>query len=147
MGSSARLFVYYRVVAAAAAEPASYTWTLGTAVKWNAAVTAFSGVDNGTPFDTAASTAVQTGRVASLAVPGVTTVTPGALLVGGVGPNDDAVSVTAPAGWTESVESGGAQVTELAWQARPTAGATGTASWGISPAEQVAGWLRALRPA
>jgi PKD repeat protein len=147
MGSSARMFVYYRVVADASAEPSSYTWRLGDAVTWNAAMTAYSGVDNGTPFDTAASTAVQTRRVTSLSVPGVTTVTPGVLLVGGVGSNTAAINVNAPSGWGESIKPGGAQVTELAYQTRPTAGATGTARWSINPAEQAAGWLRGLRPA
>ena len=147
MGTSARLFVYHRVVADAAAEPASYVWQLATAEKWNAVLTAFGGVDAAATFDSPASTAVlaQAGRTET--VPGVSTVTAGALLVGGVGVNNATLSVTQPAGFTELGEARGAQVTELAAQARPTAGATGPASWGLSASYTAAGWLRALRPA
>ena len=147
MGTSARLFAYHRVVADASAEPSSYTWRLARAVKWNAAMTAYSGVDNGTPFDTAASTAVQTGRTTSLAVPGVTTVTPGALLVGGIGSNTAVMNINSASGWGETVKAGGGQVTSLAYQTRSTVGDTGTARWSINPAEQAAGWIRGLRPA
>jgi PKD repeat protein len=147
MVSSARLFAFYRVVADASAEPSSYAWRLGRAVKWNAVMTSYSGVDSGTPFDTAASTAVQTSRGTSLAVPGVTTVTPGALLVGGIGSNTAGMNLNSASGWGESVKAGGGQVTSLAYQTRPTVGATGTARWSINPAEQAAGWLRGLRPA
>jgi PKD repeat protein len=145
MGSSARLFAYYKV--AGSAEPASYAWGLSTPEKWNAAMTAFSGVDPANPFDTAASTRVTTSNSTTLTVPGVTTVTPGALLVGGVGPNNATVAVTEPTGWTELVEGRGAQVTELAYQVRPTAGATGDATWSLATAYTSAGWMRALRPA
>ena len=147
MGSRARLFGYYRVVADASAEPSSYTWRLGTAVPWNAAMTAFSGVDNGTPFETAASTAVQTRRMTSLTVPGVTTVTPGALLVGGVGSDSAVLNVNSGSGWGETAKGGGGQVTGLAYMTRPTAGPTGPTHWVMNPAEQAAGWVRGLRPA
>jgi hypothetical protein len=145
VGTSARLFVYSHVVGTA--DPASYSWGLSTAVKWNAAIAAFRGVDTATPFDTPAGTRSGTASSTSVTVPGVTTVTPGALLVGGVGPNNASVTVTEPTGWTELVEGRGAQVTELAYQARPVAGATGNATWTLSTAYGSAGWLRALRPA
>jgi hypothetical protein len=145
MGTSARLFVYYKV--AGAAEPASYAWGLSTAVKWNAAMTGFRGVDAASPFDTAASTRVNTATATTLTVPGVTTATAGALLVGGVGANNATVAVTQPTGWTELVDGRGAQVTESAYQARPAVGATGNATWQLSAAFTSAGWMRALKPA
>jgi PKD repeat protein len=142
----ATVFAYYKV--AGAAEPASYTWQLSTAEKWNAGVTAFVGVDPATPFDTPASTAVnRTTNRTSLAVPGVTTTTAGAMLVGGVGLNSSSAGVTPPSGWTENWESTTAQVSESARGARPTAGATGSATWNFGVAVISAGWLRALRPA
>jgi hypothetical protein len=87
VGSSARVFAYYRVVVQAAAELSSYTWRLSTAVKWNAGITVFHGVDGTNPFDTVARTRVNTSSSRSVVVSGVTTSTPGAMLVGGVGPN------------------------------------------------------------
>ncbi|TFV69936.1 PKD domain-containing protein [Blastococcus sp. CT_GayMR19] len=145
MGTSARLFVYYKV--AGASEPASYAWGLSTPEKWNAAMTGFHGVDGANPFDTAASTRVNTSTATTLTVPGVTTATAGALLVGGVGANNASLAVTEPTGWTELVDGRGAQVTESAYQTRPAAGATGDATWQLSAAYTSAGWLRAIRPA
>jgi hypothetical protein len=147
MGTNARLFVYHRVVTDVAVEPASYVWQLATAEKWNAVLTAFGGVDAANPFDTPAGTAVTAQAGSTLTVPGVSTVTAGALLVGGVGANNAKLSVTQPAGFTELREARGAQVTEQAAQARPTAGATGPATWRLSASYTAAGWLRALRPA
>ena len=85
MGTSARLFAYYRVVTDAAAEPASYVWQLASGEKWNAALTAFGGVDAGDPFDTPVSTAVTAQKASTLTVPGVSTSTAGALLVAVLG--------------------------------------------------------------
>lgn len=147
VSTGARVFVYSHVVGDAAAEPASYTWRLSAAKKWNGAMTGFHGVDPTTPFDSAVSTKVNTSSSTTLSVPGVTTTTPGAVLVGGAGPNSGSVGVAQPSGWTESVESRGGQIAELAWQERPTAGDTGAASWRMSYKIQAAGWLRALRPA
>ncbi|TFV68758.1 PKD domain-containing protein, partial [Blastococcus sp. CT_GayMR19] len=147
VGNSARVFAYYRVIPTASAEPASYTWRLSSSVRWNAVMTDFHGVDTTTPFDTVARTRVNTSNSNTVAVPGVTTTTAGAMLVGGVGPNSASVAVTPPTSWTESIESRGGQTAELAYQARPTVGATGTATWRLGSSTTAAGWLRALRPA
>jgi hypothetical protein len=142
----ATVFAYYKV--AGSAEPASYVWGLSTPVKWNAGITTFTGVDTADPFDTAASTASNvTTSAATLTVPGVSTTTAGAMLVGGVGMNSSAATVTQPTGWTENWEGTSAQASESARQARPTAGATGNATWNFNTAVISAGWLRALRPA
>jgi hypothetical protein len=145
VNTSAKLFVYYKVVGAS--EPADYTWTLTTAVKWNAIMTSYHGVNTANPFDTAASTKVNATGATTLVVPGVTTGTAGAMVVGGVGVNNGTVTLTPPSGWTESNESTGAQSAELAHQERPTAGATGNATWTLSGTYGSAGWLRALKPA
>jgi PKD repeat protein len=147
VSSSARVFAYYHVVADATVEPASWSWQLSAAKKWNAVATAFRGVDTSTPFDSVASARVNTSVLSSVTVPGLTTATAGAMLVGGVGVNSATNSVTQPSGWTESAEAGGGQVAELAHQLRATAGVTGTATWTLSPSFAAGGWMRALRPA
>ncbi|WP_448641282.1 hypothetical protein [Geodermatophilus sp. URMC 63] len=144
----ATTFVYVHVVADAAAEPASYTWRLSTAQKWNAGITGFHGVDTATPFDTPATTAVDPSASSTgLTVPGPTTVTPGAMVVGGVGPNSTSATVAPPAGWTESFEATTAQVAEMAYRSQPTAGATGDLRWTFDKGADSVGWARALRPA
>jgi PKD repeat protein len=146
--TGARVFVYSHVVTDAAAEPATYTWTLSTAQRWGAVMGSFRGVDTTNPFDTAATTKKDTTYTsAQLIVPGVTTVTDGAMLVGGVGLDNRTVSINPPTGWTESGESSTGQMAELAYQARPTAGPTGNATWTLTAAAASGGWLRALRPA
>jgi PKD repeat protein len=148
VGGNARVFVYWHVVADPATEPAAYGWQLSVAEKFNAGMTVFSGVDPTTPFDTAASTAVGTSYTATgLTVPGVMTVTDGAVVIGGLGLDSKSIAVTQPAGWSEAWESTGGQVAELAWRAPAGAGATGAVSWSLSGATASAGWLRALRPA
>jgi hypothetical protein len=69
-----RLYAYYRV--AGAGEPTTYTWTLSAAVANSGGIARYSGVNNTTPLDAAATTAGSTGVVASLAVSEVTTVSP-----------------------------------------------------------------------
>src|SRR4051794_19666152 len=147
VSTSARLFAYYHVVTDPASEPASYSWTLSTAVKWNAGMANFHGVDTSVVWDTAASGATVTTSASTITVPGVTTTKAGAMLVGGVGLNSSTVAVTQPSGWSEAVESTGAQVTEVASQARPTVGATGNATWTLGSNATSTGWVRALRPA
>ena len=148
IGSGARVFVYHHIITDVATEPASYRWDLSAGQKWNAVMTAFSGVDTANPFDSSPSGTVDTTyRTASLTVPGVTTVTAGAMVIGGVGLDSSAAGVTAPSGWTESGESSGAQTAELAHRSMSAAGASGDATWTLPKATASAGWLRALRPA
>jgi len=146
--SRATVLAYYHVVSSAAAEPASYAWTLSSGVKWNAGVTDFHGVDTASPFDTPAVTAASTVSTSTkLTVPGVTTVTAGAMIIGGVGANNSTATAVPPSGWTEALEATSAQVTELAYEARPATGTTGSATWTYSRAVNAGGWLRALKPA
>jgi PKD repeat protein len=148
IAGNARVFVYSHAVADASVEPTSYTWGLSAAEKWGAGITAFSGVDTASPFDSAASTAIDaTYTASSLTVPGVTTVTAGAALIGGVGLDNKSVAVTQPAGWTEVWESTGGQVAELARSAANTVGPTRDVTWTLSGTAAGAGWIRALRPA
>ena len=142
----ARVFAYYRVVGSS--DPASYTWTLSTAVKWGGGITAYTGVNTTTPLDSAVATAVNTTYTAtSIAVPGVTTASNGALLIGGLGFDSSSPAATPPTGWTERWETTGGQVAEQADRTQATAGTTGTATWTFSSAKAVAAWRTALKPA
>jgi PKD repeat protein len=144
--SGETLFAYSHRVSDPTKEPSTWTFTLSSRKTWNAGATAFRNVSTTTPFDTAASRVVS-GSTTALAVPGVTTVTPGALLIGGAGANSASVQIAPPTGWTEAWEADGGQDTAFTTRAMPTAGASGTASFGFSSATAGAGWIRALRPA
>lgn len=140
-----RVYGYYRV--AGASEPASHSWTLTGAVANGGGIARYSGVNTVTPLDTAAS--VATGASATSGViPGVTTVTSGAMLVGAIAINSGSISVTiaSPAGMTQAWDIGGKRQ-ELADGGAPAVGPSGTRTWLFSASREWAGWLVALRPA
>ena len=144
--TGARVFAYYRVVGSG--DPASYTWTLSKAVKWGGGITAYAGVSNTTPLDSAVTTAVNaTYTATSITVPSVTTTRNGARLIGGVGFDAAIPGATAPTGWTERWEAANGQIAQQADQPQATAGAAGTATWTFSAAKAAAAWRTALRPA
>jgi PKD repeat protein len=145
--SGAKVFVYYHVVGAS--DPAGYTWSLSTAVKWGGGITGYRGVNNTTPLDTSVGTAVDaTYNATSITAPSVTTVSNGAMLIGGVGCDcASPVISSAPSGWTQRWQAAGGQIAELADQAQTSAGASGTATWTLSAARAVAAWQTALKPA
>jgi PKD repeat protein len=142
----ASTFVYYHVVTDPTVEPASVTWTLSSAQKWGGGITDFHGVDTANPFDTAAATKVTTSIAGSISVPSITTVTPNALLIGGVGINSTSITSTPPSGWTEAWEIVGAQDASLSSTPQPTAGSSGTTTFTLSSSATAAAWVRALRP-
>jgi PKD repeat protein len=144
-GTVTTVFSYYHVVTGT--EPASWTFTLSAAQKWSAGITAFRGVDTTTVWDTAAATQVSTTGTTSQAVPSVTTVTPGALLIGGNGVNSSTVTLGQPSGWTEAWEADGGKDIDLAYKAFPTAGPTGTSTFTHSATISGSAWVRALKPA
>ena len=141
----ANVSAYYHVVTVG--EPADYTWTLSAAQRWGAGMTAFSGVDTSNPIDAAPVTKNNVAPSATLTLPGVTTRTAGAMLVGGVAVNASAGSATQPSGWAEAWESSDGQVSELAVRPTGTPGASGPVAWSVSPTTDSAGWVSALRPA
>ncbi|MEA5456675.1 PKD domain-containing protein [Sinomonas sp. JGH33] len=144
--SGARVFAYYHV--AGASEPSSYLWTLSAAVKWGAGVTAYRGVNNTTPLDTGVATAVDgTYSATSITLPSITTVSSGALLIGGVGLDSVVPGISPPNGWTQCWQVAGGQIGELADLTQATAGASGTATWTLSTARAVGAWRTALKPA
>lgn len=144
--SGARAFVYYHVVGTS--DPASYTWTLSTAVKWGGGITAYRGVNNTTPLDSPVVTALDTTYSAtSITAPSVTTASNGAMLIGGGACDCSAPVFSPPSGWTERWEAPAGQIAELADRVQATAGASGTATWTMSGARAVAVWRTALKPA
>ena len=140
-----RVYGYYRV--AGAAEPGSYTWTLGSAVANGAGIARYGGVSQASPLDTAAASA--TGASAtSGSIPGVSTVSANAMLVGCMAINSSSSSVIigSPAGMAEGWDIGGKRH-ELADGLQLAAGSSGVKTWTFSSAREWAGWLVALRPA
>ncbi|WP_226759038.1 PKD domain-containing protein [Arthrobacter sp. SO3] len=145
ISTGARMFAYYKVVGSA--DPASYSWTLSTAVKWGGGVTAYRGVNNTTPLDSGVATATNTTYTAtSITAPSITTASNNAMLIGGVGFDSSSPAATPPSGWTERWEAPDSQIAEQADQVQATAGASGTATWTFT-AKAVSVWRTALKPA
>ncbi|NYJ05835.1 PKD domain-containing protein [Petropleomorpha daqingensis] len=147
VGTTARVWSYVHVVTNAATDPASYTWTLSARLKWAATMTAFSGVDNANPIDVPATSATTTTAATTLTVPGVSTVTAGAMLVSGLGLSANGITASGPAGWTIAAQTTGTQKTGLAYRLTGAAAASGNLTWSLSKATTAGGWLVALRPA
>jgi len=137
------VFGYYKV--ATASEPANYQWTLGSAVTNGAGIRRYTGASGP---DGPASTAAGAATTLAPTVPGVTTTTPGAMLVGCMGINSSSATNTidSPGGMTQAWDIGGRRH-ELADGRQATAGPSGGKAWTLSAAREWAGWLVALRPA
>ncbi|GAB5078270.1 hypothetical protein [Arthrobacter sp. AD-310] len=145
IGNGARIFVYYRV--AGTAEGASYTWSTSTAVKWGGGMTAYRGASTSSPIDSMVATRVDTSYTAtSITLPGVTTASNGALLIGGVGFDSSTPAASPPTGWAERWEAAGGQIAEQADKVQTSAGASGAATWTFSGAKAAGAWQTALRP-
>jgi hypothetical protein len=80
-------------------------------------------------------------------VPGVTTTRANAMVVGCMGVNSSATTLTisSPGGMTEAWDLGGKRH-ELADGLQGVAGPTGDKTWTFSAGREWAGWLVALRP-
>jgi hypothetical protein len=125
----------YYAISPSSDPTASYSGTAGRAT---VIVEAWGGVDSTTPIDTSA---VRTaGLGTSLVATGVTTATAGALLVSAYAADTSTRTTVAPSGMTQlatySAASSG-KCAALASEARPTAGATGTRTWAMSPAVSI----------
>lgn len=143
----AKLHTYYRSASSSVPEPDVWTFGLASSVKWNGGVTAYRGVDLAQPLDAAATTVAKSERGNTITAPGLTTRTPGAMLVGGVGLNSSSRTVTPPTSMTEAWESIGQQSTELAHKGIAAAGPVGGKTWRFEAGAQAVAWLAALRPA
>lgn len=146
VSTGARLFSYYHVLNPS--DPATYTWTFSTAVKWGGGITAYRGVNNSTPLDSSVVTGVDTSWTkTSLTLGSITTASNGAMLIGAIACDCASPLFTAPSGWTERWEAAGGQEAEHADAVQAAAGSTGTATWTFSAARAVAAWRAALKPA
>jgi hypothetical protein len=138
------VFGYYRV--AGSLEPTDYAWTLSSPVTNGAGIARYSGVDNSAPLDVAATKAAGASALSGT-VPGVTTPTPGAMLIGcmGINASPTTVSISSPSGMSQVWDIGGKRH-ELADGLQASAGASGAKTWAFSASREWAGWLSALRP-
>ena len=132
-------------------EPSTYTWSGLFDGPTTGHMQRFEGIDTTTPIDVAAVTA-NSASIVSLVVPSITTVTDDAVLIGGAVLNAvTAADVVTPAGMTLINKSAGVgRESSWAYEARATAGATGTRTWGQNPtgtAREYVGWSGALRSA
>jgi PKD repeat protein len=145
--SGAEVFAYYHLIQPD--ETASgYSWSLSSAQKWGGGITAYRGVNALNPLDVASpATKIDgTGTATSITVPGITTETNGAMLVGGLGADGATATTTQPNGWTEAFDSVGGKMSEHAYDYQGSAGPSGPATWTISSGRAMAVWLTALRP-
>ena len=147
VGTGIREFAFYHVVTNAAAEPASYSWTLSAKLKWGAVMTAFSGVSTASPLETGVSTQVSTAAATSLTVPGVTATGTGTMLIGAIGLNNPGTAATPATGWTVGADSTGTQRAVLAYRYLATPAASGNLTWSLSKSAPSGGWLLALHAA
>ena len=143
---SIRTGIYTRVATGSDAG----TWSFSAACGAVAVVSRYSGVDNTTPVDVAAGTTNGNGSTATL--PTRTTVTNGALLVGGVGWNGAVASLAPPGTMTERGDADGVFASNdleanLADQIIAVAGATGTRAFTGAYSDDYTGLIFALRPA
>jgi hypothetical protein len=138
------VFGYYRV--ADTFEPDSYTWTLATSVANGGGIARYSGVDNSVPLDVTARTAAGASATSGT-VPGVTTATANAMLIGclAINSSNTGITIASPSGMAEGWDIGGKRH-ELADGLQATPGGSGDQTWTFSSAREWAGWLAALRP-
>jgi PKD repeat protein len=143
--SNPHVYGYYKV--AGASEP-SATWNLSASVANGGGIARYSGVSNVSPLDSTPSTGASATAVTAASVPGVTTATADAMLVGCVGINSSnaAVTIATPPGMTEAWDVAGKR-NELSDALQASAGPSGTKTWTLNSVREFAGWLAALRPA
>jgi PKD repeat protein len=147
-GNAASVFAYYHVVEAGDEAWNGWTWTLSAAQKWGGGISRYTGVDPTTPLAASVTSAVDhTYTATKITVPGVTTDTNGAMVIGGLGADGATPTVAPPTGYTEAWESTGGKVAEQAYSAQGTAGTTGPRTWTISEGRALGAWMTALRPA
>jgi hypothetical protein len=137
-----KVYGYSKV--ATSSEPASYSWTTSSTTS-GGSITRYSGASGLDTSATSATSPPSGGTASSGSVPGVTTTTSNAMLVGCMSVNSSSVTLTSPTGMSQVIETGTRKF-EFADGIQATAGASGTKTWTFSAAREWAGWLAALRP-
>jgi trimeric autotransporter adhesin len=129
-----KLALYYRYASGETAGTTTYNWTSASSVvaRVGGGIVTLSGVAATNPEDAALVTGSNSTGL-SIALAGITTVTDGAWVVGGM-VQDSATSETivAPTGFTERWQTAGRR-TQHSDKEQATAGATGTVTWTQSP--------------
>jgi hypothetical protein len=135
------VYGYYKV--AGASEPASYRWGFSSSITSAGGIARYTGAAG---LDGTASTAAGASATSGT-VPGVTTSAANAMLVGCMGINSGATTITisGPAGMSEAWDLGGKR-NELDDAVKAAAGASGSKTWTFSAGREWAGWLVALSP-
>lgn len=140
-----RVYGYRKVITDAAGEGA-WTFTIGL-ITAGFVCQAFTGVDSASPEDTSVNTASNSTGSNAITVTGVTTVTDGAVLLYFMGVNSSTQTLTAPSGMTE-IGEGGARKSEMDYELRATAGATGDRTGASSSSTTAwAAFMFGIRPA
>ncbi len=135
------------VKVAGGSEPASYSWSFGTAGQASGGIASYIGVDTTTPVD--ASHAQYNSSTSNVDNSGVTTTTANDMLVYAVGIVVSSVTVNVPSGFTEEwrTASSSATTSEMSQKLFASSGATGTIHGTLSSANSNITYLIALRPA
>jgi hypothetical protein len=141
--SKVRTYGYYHV--AGASEPGSYSWVLSSSATASAGIARYTGVDTSVPLDGAPSEA-SGGQAVTATVPSITTSRAGSMLVGCMGANSTAASLTMtpPAQLREVWNLLGLRQ-EYADALAPATGASGAMTWTFDSKREWAGWVAALR--
>jgi hypothetical protein len=146
LGTGATVLSYYR--RATAGDPASWSWQLNSPQKWGGGITAFAGVDAGTPFAGVPVAANDsTYKSNRLVLPGVVTTGPSAMIVTGYGSDSRDPSPTPPTGFTTAWNSTGGQAASVATRLQANPGPSGTQTWTLPATRAVGGWMVALKAA
>jgi outer membrane biosynthesis protein TonB len=143
--SSSSISTATYVKVAGASEPASYSWTFGTAGQASGGIASYIGVNTSSPID--ASHAQYNASSSNVDNSGVTTTSANDMLVYAVGVVTVG-AVNAPSGFTEEWRSSNAATTsELLQEPFASVGATGTIHGTLNTANSNITLLLALKPA
>jgi hypothetical protein len=145
--SGASLFGWYHVVTAADAGTSSWTWTLSGAPKWSGGLSRYTGVNTATPLDSAVTSALSNSGAPSVVVPGVSTATAGAVIIGAEGADSGKVTGAAPNGWTLDWQNNLGQLAASGHGAATGTGSQPATTWGQTGTVPLAAWTVALKPA
>ena len=136
-----RVYGYYKI--AGASEPASYHWDYSKSVTSSGGIARYTGASG--PEDEVSIASGPSATTATL--PGITTTSADDVLLGCMGLNSGATSITitAPPGMSQVWDLDGKRH-EFDDAPLTQAGATGPRTWQFSQSREWAGWLTALRP-
>ena len=131
-------------------EGATFTATLGSSVAWSCQCTAYSGVDNTTPWDIAVAGTEYTATVTACTAPNLAAGSANRMLVGGASGNSSTTTFTpptAPSTWTELYDPGAGKAHTYAHLAQASGAAVSPITFTQSAARAANAWSGALKEA